>query len=45
MSTGIIVTCDRYTTEDTTHDGIRRCINDWEELKRFKHCQSIKGLC
>ena len=35
MSTGVIVTCDRYTAEDTTHDGIED-VSMTGGLKKFK---------
>ena len=37
MSTGVIVTCDRYTAEDTTHDGIE----DVSMTGRIKEIQTV----
>ena len=37
MSTGIIVTCDRYTAEDTTRDGIE----DVSMTGRIKEVQTV----
>ena len=37
MSTGLIVTCDRYTVEDTTSDGIE----DVSMTGRIKEIQSV----